>query len=246
MNDTRNFFAIPGWYQPLSPYTFETRFVKLRTDAIAALAETANSGTEISMDCEMSRQVIADLRPVMARVSGNCFVSVDCCAPTDTERFKTKGGAVYSAKSAWYYLSHSIKVAKAAAAGNVEYICIRPYRHISKAREFRLFINDGKLVAMSQYNLIRHFRRLEGVRDAYWQMAEAFVNEIVWLLPVKTLVIDVYITSSKKVMIIDLNPWGKPTSPLLLNTWERDWTEVTGLHLIPPPTKIGGTVKVSF
>ena len=246
MDDVRNFLTIPGWYQPLSPYTFETRFVKLRTDAIAALAETANSGTEISMDCEMSKQVIADLRPVMARVSGNCFVSVDCCAPTDTERFKVKGGAVYSAKSAWYYLSHSFKVAKAAASGAVEYVCIRPYRHISKAREFRLFVHDGKLSAMSQYNLVRHFRRLEGERDKYWQMAENFVNEIIWLLPIKTLVIDVYITSSKKVMIIDLNPWGKPTSPLLLNTWDRNWTEVTGLHLIPPPTKIGGTVKVSF
>ena len=71
MDDLRNFFTIPGWYQPLSPFTFETKFVKLRTDAIAALADSYNSGTDISMDCEMSKQVIADLRPVMKKISGN-------------------------------------------------------------------------------------------------------------------------------------------------------------------------------
>ena len=143
MDDLRNFFAIPGWYQPLSPFTFETKFVKLRTDAIAALADSYNSGTDISMDCEMSKQVIADLRPVMKKISGNSFVSVDCCAPTDTERFVSKGGAVFSPESAWFFLSRSKKVAKAAAAGKVEYVCIRPYRHISKAREFRLYFFAG-------------------------------------------------------------------------------------------------------
>ena len=246
MEDLRNFFTLPGWYQPLSPFTFETKFVKLRTDAISALADAYNSGGEISMDCEMSKQVIADLRPVMKKISGNSFVSVDCCAPTDTERFASKGGAVFSPESAWYYLSHSKKVAKAAAAGKVEYLCVRPYRHISKAREFRLFIYEGKLSAMSQYNLNRHYRRIEGFRKRYWRLAEEFVQNIIWRIPVKTLAVDVYLTSSERFIIIDLNCWGKPTSPLLLKTWERDWSEVSGLHLIPPPTKISGEVKVSF
>ena len=246
MEDLRNFFTLPRWYQPLSPFTFETKFVKLRTDAIAALADSYNSGVEISMDCEMSKQVIADLHPVMKKVSGNSFVSVDCCAPTDTERFETKGGAVFSAESAWYYLSRSRKVAKAAASGKVEYVCVRPYRNISKAREFRLFIYEGKLSAMSQYNLIRHYRRLEGFRKRYWKLAEKFVQDIIWRIPVKALVVDVYLTSSERFIIIDLNRWGEPTSPLLLKTWERDWSEPAGIVLIPAPTKIGGEVKVSF
>ena len=246
MDDLRNFFTIPGWYQPLSSFTFETKFVKLRTDAIAALADSYNSGIDISMDCEMSKQVIADLRPVMKKISGNSFVSVDCCAPTDTERFATKGGAVFSPESAWFFLSRSKKIAKAAAAGKVEYVCIRPYRNISKAREFRLFVYEGKLSAMSQYNLNRHYRRLEGFRKRYWKLAEQFVQDVIWRIPVKTLVIDVYLTSSERFIIIDLNCWGKPTEPLLLNTWERDWEEPAGIVLIPPPTKISGEVKVSF
>ena len=99
---------------------------------------------------------------------------------------------------------------------------------------------------MSQYNLNRHYRRLEGVRKRYWRLAEEFVQNIIWRIPVKTLVVDVYFTSSERFIIIDLNCWGKPTSPLLLKTWERDWSEVSGIHLIPPPTKISGEVKVSF
>ena len=241
-----NFCALPIWYQALAPYTFETKFVKLRTDAISALADSANCGAEIDMDSAVSKQVIEDLRPVMKQFPGNCFVSVDLCAPTDTERFAAKRGAVFSPESAWYYLAHSAKVAASAAAGKVEFVCIRPYRNMSRAREFRLFIHEGKLSAMSQYNLIRHFRRLEGVRNRYWRIADAFVQDIIWRLPEKTLVMDIYLTSSEKILIIDINPWGKKTDPLLLKTWERDWNEVSGIHLIPPPTAISGEVKVSF
>lgn len=240
------FYAIPNWYQALLSYTFDTKFVKLRTDAISALADSANCGTPIDMKSEISQQVIRDLRPVMKQVPGNCFVSVDLCAPTDTERFASKRGAVYSPESAWYYLANSSKVAASAAAGDVEFVCIRPYRHMSRAREFRLFIYEGKLSAMSQYNLVRHFRRLEGLRNRYWRIADQFVNDIIWRLPEKTLVMDIYLTSSEKILVIDLNPWGKTTDPLLLNTWDRDWSEVSGLHLIPPPTPISGEVKVSF
>ena len=240
-----NFYALPNWYQVLQPYTFDTRFVKLRTDAIAALADSANCGTEIDMESDVSKQVIKDLRPVMKHVPGNCFVSVDLCAPTDTERFAAKRGAVHSPESAWYYLAHSAKVAASAAAGNVEFVCIRPYRHMSLAREFRLFIYEGKLSAMSQYNLIRHFRRLEGVRNRYWRIADGFVQDIIWRLPEKTLVMDIYLTSSEKVLVIDLNPWGKKTDPLLLNTWERDWNETTGIKIIPPPHLIKGDLNVN-
>lgn len=238
--------SIPGWYQELGPYTFETKFLKLRPEAVAALAQGAGGGEKISMDSEISRQVIAELKLLMRTVPGNSFVSVDCCAPTDTERFMQKGGAVYSAKSAWFYLVQSEKVASAAAAGMVEHICVRPFRRVSKAREFRLFIRDGKLVAMSQYHLIRHFRRLEGVKERYWNYAVEFINKISWQLPVKDLVMDIYITASNRIMIFDLNCWGEPTSPLLLNSWERDWDEASGIHLILPPTPISGTVKVSF
>ncbi|MBR7107000.1 MAG: hypothetical protein IKC89_01160 [Lentisphaeria bacterium] len=245
MSNKEEALTIPEWYRALDAYTFDTRFVKLSPEAVAALAAGADGGKKVDMDSELSKTVIAELRKVMAELPGNCFVSVDSCAPTDTERFKHKGGAVYSAKSAWYYLVQSEKVAQAAAAGKVKFICVRPYRHISKAREFRLFIRGGKLCAMSQYNLIRHFRRLDGVQKKYWRLAEELVSRISWRLPAPDVVMDIYITSRQEIIIIDFNCWGEPTDPLLLS-WDADWDNVAGMHIIPAPTKISGSVKVSF
>ena len=140
----------------------------------------------------------------------------------------------------------SKKVANAAANGQVEYICLRPFRRITRAREFRLFIYKGELSAMSQYHLNRHYRRLEGVKDKYWKQAVEFVKKTVWRLPVDTLVMDVYITSSKGFLIIDLNPWGEPTEPLMLDNWDRDWNTPAGIVLMPVPIPISGDVNISF
>ena len=73
-----------------------------------------------------------------------------------------------------------------------------------------------------------------------------FYNSIAWALPKENLVMDIYITSSKKILIIDLNQWGGDTDPLLLSRWDRDWSKKEGIKLMPPPTKIFGDVNVSF
>jgi hypothetical protein len=47
-------------------------------------------------------------------------------------------------------------------------------------------------------------------------------------------------------MVIDLNKWGEPTNPLMLNTWNRDWSQSAGIVLMPPPISISGDVNISF
>jgi len=247
MEATEKFFRVSRWYTDLAPWTWDTKFVKLRKEVRDAFASHMDEGeAKKYLYSEDGKKLMADLAEPMGDIPGNAFAFVDCCAPTDTERFSTKGGAVYSPRSALFYLLQSKKVADSAARGEVEFICLRPFRNITKAREFRLFIYEGKLSAMSQYHLIRHFRRLEGVKDGYWKKACDFVDEIVWRLPVKTLVIDIYITSGNDILIVDLNPWGGETDPLLLNSWERDWSIPVGIQLMAPPTEIKGDVKVSF
>ena len=247
MGTVEKFFRVPQWYTDLAPWTWETKFVKLRKEMIDALASHMDEeSAQKYLYSDAGKKLMAELAEPMGDIPGNAFAFVDSCAPTDTERFVSKGGAVYSPRSALFYLLQSEKVANAAENGDVEFICLRPFRKITKAREFRLFIYEGKLSAMSQYHLIRHFRRLEGVKNAYWKLANDFVNEIAWRLPVKSLVMDIYITSSNDILIIDLNPWGEGTDPLLLNTWERDWSIPAGIKLMAPPTEISGDVKVSF
>ncbi len=238
-----DFLRTPVWYPVLSAHTFLTSFVRLRPEALEALAMGIDRPAKEHPEV---REAIESLRQPMASIPGNCFVSVDCCAPTDTERYTVKHGAVFSPESAWKYLAQSRKVREAAKAGKIEYVCLRPYRRMNRTREFRLFIRDGKLNAMSQYHLVRHFRRLEGIKEDLWQKAEKFVEETAWLLPIQTLVMDVYITSSGQILIVDLNCWGEPTDPLMLRKWDRDWETPAGIVLMPSPTKISGEVQVSF
>lgn len=241
--DSANFLKTPVWYSALANRTFLTSFVKLRSEAVEALA----GGVEFDGDIESPLgQTIKDLRTAMSSVPGYSFVFTDSCAPTDTERFLNKNGAVFSAESAWNNLARSFKVNEMAKKGEVEHICVRPFRRMNRTREFRLFIYEGKLSAMSQYYLIRHFRRLEGLKEAYWQKAQKFVEEIIWLLPLKTLVMDIYFTSDDEILVIDLNPWGAPTEPLMLNSWERDWSVPAGIVLMPVPIPVSGDVNISF
>ena len=244
MSKLNEFLAIPGWYPRLGAYSSFTTFVALPDEALNYLASTDRANFEGVR--ELEARMCDILRRPLEAFSGYVFASVDHCAPTDTERFRERYGAVHRPEQIWNILCASEKVRQSAAEGDVSCVCLRPYHRMNIPREFRLFVRNGELVAMSQYHLIRHFRRLEGVRDKYWGIAERLIKQIGWLLPLSELVMDVYISSSGKIQIIDLNPWGKPTDPLLLRSWDRDWSTPAGLVLMDPPVKLSGKVDVSF
>ena len=235
----REFVRMPVWYPVLGAYSFPTVFINLSPDEIKALHRSETQGSVVI-------GVISRLKQVMSTVPGHCFLSVDECSPTDTERFATKRGAVYSPESAWNVLIQSQKIKAQIDEGKVTAICVKPYRNMTRAREFRLFIQCGELKAMSQYWLTRHYRRLEGVKHNFWNMAQKFVHAIAWSLPYDSLVMDIYFTGDNEIMVLDINPWGEPTNPLLLRTWVRDWSQPEGIFLMPPPLKISGNVNVSF
>ena len=211
----------------------------LQPEEIAVLKEGEKRGAAV-------KGLLPRLETAMSTFLYTRFVSVDLVAPTDTERFRLKRGAVRSARSAWNILAESEKVRQSAARGEVSCICIRPFRRMDVTREFRLFIRGGKLQAMSQYWLIRHFRRLVELRQTYWSKAEKFVNEIGPVLEQRDCAMDIYFTAGGRILIVDINPWGPPTDPLMLNSWDRDWNATSGCFIVPPPHTVSGDVNVSF
>jgi len=224
--DKSDFCRAVNWYPVLSEYSVMTGFLKLNTEEVKLLADGIAEGKAVA-------QVVRRLKKFMrGGAFDNYFISTDYCAPTDTERFAGKRGAVHSAESAWYYLATSDKVRAAAAAGEIEYLIVRPFVRIDRTREFRLFIQDGKLRAMCQYNLVRHFRRLEGIKQELYSTVEKWFNEL-GELPIKDLTMDIYLDNDDRdVRIIDLNPWGGTTDPLLLRTFDQDWSQVSGIKLM--------------
>ena len=236
-----DFCRIVNWYPVLGEHSMPTVFLKLTADDIKLLADGIGNG-------DAAASVIARLKNVMrGGALDNYFISTDLCSPTDTERFETKRGAVHSPESAWFFLANSAKVRQAAAAGEVEYLAIKPFVRIDRTREFRLFVKNGELRVMSQYNLTRHFRRLEGIKENLYTAVCKWFETVKNNLPVEDVVIDIFLESDDQtVKIVDLNCWGEPTDPLLLRTFDQDWDAVEGIKLMLPPTKISGDVAVSF
>lgn len=234
-----NVFRMPEWYPKLYKDCFQTVFIELDSPELEALKQGETDG-------ETVKAFLPELHRVMSNFSGAKFFSVDTVAPTDTERFREKRGAVHSASSAWKVLASSEKVRAAAEAGLVSSICIRPFRRMQPAREFRLFIKNSKLAGMSQYWLTRHFRRLPARLEHYWESASALVERISGDLPVPDLALDIYFKKTGEILIIDLNPWGEPTDPLMYNTWERDWSAPGRCEIVPPPHQVSGDVDVRF
>ena len=79
----------------------------------------------------------------------------------------------------------------------------------------------------------RHYHRLDVKKDFYWAKAEELIDEISWLLPSDTIVLDIYFTSKDQIILIDFNTWGKPTAPLLAESWSIDWRNEHGIKIIP-------------
>jgi len=220
-------YGVSTWYSTLADYTFPTTFVKLKEVELDMLAHGVNHENDIF-------EIVSRISKAQYAFSGNTFVFADFIAPTDTERFSFKKGAVFSAASAWKNLTESHKVRTAAKNRSFDCICVRPYRNMTHYREFRLFIYDGRLALMSQYWQTRHYHRLNIKKDFFWEKAQELVDEISWLLPSETIVLDIYFTSKDQIILIDFNSWGKPTSPLLAESWDIDWTEDHGIKITPP------------
>ena len=225
------------WYSSFSEHTFPTLFIRLTDEEQAFLIGD-------SADQKVVSHLEERLQQAMNSLPGKSFVALDNCAPTDVENF-IKLKAQSSASSAIKLLQSSEKVKTSLKEKKAVHLYVRPYRRMDKTREFRLFIHNRQLVGMSQYCLERHFRRLEGRKDEFWNKALAFAAEVTPFLQDENQIIDIYFTSNGTVLINDFNDWGEAT-PLLLRSWDRDWSEVAGIKLMKPPRQMKGNVEVTF
>ena len=221
----KNIYGVSSWYSTLADHTFPTSFVKLKESDLDLIVNEIKTGKDVE-------GIIARIKKAQYGFSGATFISADVVAPTDTLRFVNKKGAVHSAKSAWNILLASEKVKNAAKNREFEFICIRPFRNFTYPREFRLFIYNGELKLMSQHLLDRAYQRLILRKDFWWTKAKELVEEISWLLPEKTIVLDIYFTSRDQILLLDFNKWGYPTKPLLADTWDLNWNNEFGIKLL--------------
>ena len=82
-------YGVSSWYSTLADYTFPTTFVKLKDAELDLLAHSITDESEVF-------NIVNRISKAQGAFSGNTFVFGDTTAPTDTERFAFKKGAVYS------------------------------------------------------------------------------------------------------------------------------------------------------
>uniref|UniRef100_A0A0A9F565 Cell division cycle protein 123 n=1 Tax=Arundo donax TaxID=35708 RepID=A0A0A9F565_ARUDO len=112
------------------------------------------------------------------------------------------------------------------------YLALRKwYPGLRPESEFRCFVRHRKLVAVSQRDASAYYPSLLGWSSEVQPKIEAFFEEVVEpQFASENYTFDVYVRADGRVKLIDFNPWGGYTLPLLF-TWEELEEEGRGQEL---------------
>ncbi|XP_061354142.1 uncharacterized protein LOC133298803 [Gastrolobium bilobum] len=95
------------------------------------------------------------------------------------------------------------------------------YPSLQPDMEFRCFIHEQKLVGISQREVTTFYPALLEKKNGLLLLMQGFFNNYVRArFESENYTFDVYITKNEKVKVVDFNPWGGFTLPLLF-TWDE-------------------------
>jgi hypothetical protein len=101
-------------------------------------------------------------------------------------------------------------------------LVLRKWCNLYPSQEFRCFVREQELVAVSQRQHSQHFEHL--VRDQYLirSLVVEFFDEIIkpHSQSLNNYTFDVYLDKKERVWLVDFNVWGRRTDPLLF-TWDE-------------------------
>jgi len=106
-------------------------------------------------------------------------------------------------------------------------IVVREWLPMTPSGEFRAFIKEKKLTAVSQYCYYQYFPEVTDQKDKLEETIKAFWESIAESIPHKNCVIDFFITDDTNY-IIELNPFFSDTGGCLFSWREKKDTMVIG------------------
>lgn len=100
------------------------------------------------------------------------------------------------------------------------HLVLRKSFNLNPSLEFRCFVRDKKLIAITQRDM-NHFEFLFDLRSDFSLQIEDFFDETLKDFPDPNFTFDVYIPPPhERVWLIDINPWAPRTDPLLFSWLE--------------------------
>lgn len=108
-------------------------------------------------------------------------------------------------------------------------LALRKWYDLRPEREFRCFIRQRSLVGISQRDPTQFFPQLQGDMPTFSRLIKPFITQkVLPVFPLANYTCDVYVATTGSVKIVDFNPIGGTTSPLLF-----DWEELYSPEELP-------------
>ncbi|XP_001641838.2 cell division cycle protein 123 homolog [Nematostella vectensis] len=119
-------------------------------------------------------------------------------------------------------------------------LILRKWQNIYPAMEFRCFVRNNELVAISQRDISNYYHFLaENEDEICADILNFYESKIEEKFPDTSYVFDVYKYADQKCTLIDFSPYGVPTNPLLFTWSELDTEVVPDLLFKVVPSAIG-------
>lgn len=244
-------FEINSWYNIFSKHSIKTKVVKLPDRFVSYLTEDGivlpeavgksalgndmlsdEEGDDNSKAADESptsspmafEELDAHLQSTMNEFGGKIMVKINDKAPTDAIWINCGTLMCNSISSVYMLLKASEKVA-AALKESDNYLVIRKWANMFPSMEFRCFIHNYDLVAVSQRDVSTHYPFLAADSERiYGVISRFFDTRIKEKLHVKSVVIDVYVDKQDRVWVIGLSPFGETTET---DSLLFSWAEIT-------------------
>ena len=108
-------------------------------------------------------------------------------------------------------------------------LILRKWKDINPAMEFRCFVKNNELIAISQRDVASCYDFIEQCERAICSDINSFYNnKIANKFPDSSYTFDVYRCSAQNVLLIDFNPFGFQTDPLLFSWNELNDSTLNG------------------
>lgn len=199
--------------------------------------DSAAAATTTAVEVMEFPKLLETMKEAIEKLGGVVFPKLGWSSPRDADwqfgnsmKCRTPGEIVLLLKSS-DFAAHDLLAAYALCEdadsprpSNHELV-LRRWNDLSPASEFRCFIKESRLVAVSQRQHKQHFKHIAAEKDRICEEIVQFVNSVViGKFPSQSYVVDLYrsIETRQGFLIVDFNPFCTTTTESLL----FDWSEI--------------------
>lgn len=200
---------IDQWPKELAALSFPTEMVKVPDGLIDAFFDMHDNKPRAPIIDELAAEL--DARMGWDRK----FVRLNSRSPKDAP-WPFEVPATMSGKEAMSFLIGSMRVMDDLfefkwVPEQPAYICLREWQYgLRSTDEYRCFVKDGELIAVTAYDYTKQPRIPEDEGAAIRREIDAYFFDVLKpALHIDTVVFDLWMASPEKVKLVEINPYGR-------------------------------------